>query len=290
VTIPGASEGSVEPVDASWDADSIAQVREAAKRLRDTAMWTLAAIAAIGTTLGGAITFVGLKDLDLDSWRFLVGAGGLVFVVLAAAVAVVCVARVLAPVDGSLADIKDGEFAKGMLFGHCDLDTFSAARSKAEGDLVAAANPDAIAKLHRTAALYRDRAERIALIDLFVKLEGRWRCARRALAAAVFLVALGVTAYMAAASDQRASDNSQKISLPDMQDTSDLIVDFATGALGTGVPKQCAGPRRAVEIPHEADGPVQLVLRPKGACPGLLVRVKREQVTIKPARVPKAGR
>lgn len=284
VTLTDEPQGSTTPTDASWDADSIAQVREAAKRLRDTATWTLAAIAAIGTTVGGAITFVGLKELDLW-WRFGLGAIGLAAVVFAAALAVGFVARVLAPVEGSLADISDGKFAKDMLFGHRDLTAFSAARSKAEQNFVEANKPELIAALQRRASIYRDRAERIALIDLFMKLEGRWRRARWALSGAVLVAALGVSLHLAAASEQRALDDSQNTSLPDMADTRDLIIDLAAGALGTGVPKKCAGRRRAVEIPREDEGPLQLVLRPKGACPGLFVRVKREEVTIKPARV-----
>jgi hypothetical protein len=278
------------------DDASIAQVGEAAKGLRTTAKGTAAAVATLGTTLGGAITFTGLTSLDGD--RFWWGAAGLALIVVAAAIVIVVVGYVLMPTDVALAEAdKDCSVRRlipGMLLGAADVRAFEHDLTSAETDYEVAMrttrppmSPGLLEQFRERAAMYGARAERIRLIAHFYELNKRWRRGQFVLLAGAIVVACGVIMYEHATSDQQIADHLP----PAFVAAPDLIVHFTPGKLTEAA--RCAGARRGVIIPDTTDGQTVVLLRPKvlksrPPCPGALVRVADLDVTTTLAPVAKA--
>jgi hypothetical protein len=207
------------------DTLSIKQIGDAAERLRTTARWTVGAVAALGTTVGGAITFAGLADLH--GARLTLGAIGLALVAIAAAVVVVFVARVLAPTSIPLPLAGEHVTAGAlddMLLGAPDLPTFAQRLESSEQALadklidppppssppVARPSQDEVDRARARATIYGARAERIRLIAHFSELQARWRKALRVILGAVAVIALGVVLNQLATSRQRVADKAHE--------------------------------------------------------------------------------
>lgn len=295
--------------DTSLDAGAIAQIGAAAERLRKSALWTAGAVAAVGTTVGGAITFVGLKDLD--GKHFELGAIGLGVVVLAALGVIALVAGVLAPTDTQLAKIgKVKGVDSTMLFGEASVKAFASKAEAAERELLTALHapappetgvtalagpapvPDAdVGRRERAAAMYGARAERIRLIVHFYELRARWMWRLGPIMALAIVGAGGIVMYQSATSHQRQDKEEAEAEtkdLPVLRDAPQLIVRFKPGALGPGIGEGCAGTRKGVRVGGQRPGQAAFLLHPDGGtCKGRFVRVDRKLVTFERAPVRK---